>query len=120
MTFEVDAFKNLTVGFVGNFEGEMVDLIGELVEVWICSVLDLKIGFTFKGVFHADSDAVGDFDGSSVRFLVIFLDNFDNCSRAVLSFWFFERYGFAASSVPLLFKFSLGASCGSHGEVAEF
>ena len=56
--FEVGGgFKNLTVGFAG----ETIDLIGELVEVF--SVSDLKIGFTFKGVFHADSDAIGDFGG---------------------------------------------------------
>ena len=66
--FEVDGgFENFTVGFAG----ETIDLIGELVEFLICSVLDLKIGFTFKGVFHVDSDAVGDFTGSSVRFSVI-------------------------------------------------
>ena len=81
VTFEVDGdFENLTVGFVVGFTGETIDLIGELLAL-IGSVLDLKIGFTFKGVFHADSDAIGD---SSVRFSVIFgvleglLDNFDN------------------------------------------
>ena len=52
--------ENLTVGFAVGFTGETIDLIGELPAL-IGSVLDLKIGFTFKGVFQADSDSTGDF-----------------------------------------------------------
>ena len=78
-------FENLTVGFAGDFEGEtVIDLIGELDLIF--STLDLKIGFTFKGVFQADSDSTGDFGftGSSARFSVNFgvlrelFDNVDN------------------------------------------
>ena len=79
--FEDDGgFENLTVGFAGE---TTLDLIGELLAA-IGSVLDLKIGFTFNGVFHADSDSVGDFAGSSAWFSVNlgvlegFFDNFDN------------------------------------------
>ena len=86
--FDVDGSENLTVDFWGGFEGELVDLIGELVEVelGLFDMLDLKIGFAFKGVFQADSDSTGDFGftGSSARFSVNFgvlegfFDNFDN------------------------------------------
>ena len=74
--FENGDFENCTVGFAG----EMIDLIGKLVEFLICSVLDLKIGFAFKGVFHADVDSVGDFAGSSVISGVLegFFESFDN------------------------------------------
>ena len=81
--FEVDGgLENLTVDFAGNFAGETIDRIGESVEALICSVLDLKIGFTFKGVFHADSGTVDDFEftGSSAVSGVLegLFDNFDN------------------------------------------
>ena len=85
--FEVDGFENLTVGFVGDFAGKTTfGLIGELVEALTFSTLDLKIGFTFKGVFQADSDSTGDFGftSSSAWFSVNFgvleglFDNFDN------------------------------------------
>ena len=46
-------FENLTVG---DFKGKTFVLIGDWSGVF--SMLDLKIGFTFKGVFHADSDSV--------------------------------------------------------------
>ena len=74
---EVDGgFENFTVGFAG----ETINLIGELVEVLIFSILDLKIGFAFEGVFHAEFDSVGDFAGSSVISGVLegFFKSFDN------------------------------------------
>ena len=92
VVFEVDGDfeENLTVGFAvgfaGSFTGEtMVDFIGESIDL-IGSELDLKIGFTFKGVFQADSDSTGDFgfSGSSAWFSVNFdaleglFVNFDN------------------------------------------
>ena len=85
MIFEVDGdFENLTVGFAVGFAGETIDLIGELDLIF--STLVLKIGFTFKGVFQADSDSTVDFGftGSSARFSVNFgvlkglFVNFDN------------------------------------------
>ena len=86
VTFEVDGdFENLRVDFSGSFAGETsFDFVGELDLIF--STLDLKIGFTFKGVFQADSDSTGDFGftGSSARFSVNFgvlegiFDNFDN------------------------------------------
>ena len=84
VTFEdEDGFENLAVGFAGETP---FDLIGELVDVLTFATLDLKIGFTFKGVFQADSDSTGDFGftGSSARFSVNFgvlrelFDNVDN------------------------------------------
>ena len=66
--FEVDGgFENLTVDFAGNFTGKTFVLIGDWAEVF--SILDLKIGFAFKGVFHADSDSVDEFTGSSAEVL---------------------------------------------------
>ena len=80
VTFEVDGdFKNLTVDLAGNFKGKTVDFVGELVLIF--STLDLKIGFTFKGVFHADVDSVGDFTGSSAMISGVlegFFESFDN------------------------------------------
>ena len=70
VAFEVDdGFENLivgfSVGFAGVFTGETTFVfvfIGESIDL-IGSELDLKIGFTFKGVFHADSGSTGNTDG---------------------------------------------------------
>ena len=59
MFSKVDGSENLTVDFEGSFEGELVDLIGELVEEFVSfGTSFLKIGSTFKGVFHAEFAAV--------------------------------------------------------------
>ena len=80
-------FENLIVDFVG----KTFVLIGDCSEVF--SMLDLKIGFTFKGVFHADSDSVEDLGGSSAESLISgvlegLFDNVDNfgwiCSRGLI------------------------------------
>ena len=76
LALEVVDSENLTV----DFAGKLVDLI---CEIWSFYTLDLKIGFTFKGVFHADSDSVEDFGGSSAGSLSFgvlegLFDNVDN------------------------------------------
>ena len=82
VNFEVDdGFVNLTVDFAGDFKGKTFVLIGDWSEVF--STSDLKIGFTFKGVFHADSDSVEDLGGSSAESLKSgvlegLFDNVDN------------------------------------------
>ena len=64
VNFEVDdGFENLAVDFAGDFKGKTFVLIGDWSEVF--STSDLTIGFTFKGVSHADSDSVEDLGGSS-------------------------------------------------------